>query len=116
MIFISGQLSRNTEGGIVGRGDMAAQLKQVLSNLSAALAAAGSTMDELVQTTTYTTDLDLYFENIDARTAFFDENLPTSTAVQVSRLSHPDFLVEIEGIAVKAHAVLTANGPGEEQR
>lgn len=99
-VYISGQLARDVHGNIVGRGDMRAQLGQVGENLKAALKAAGATLDDVVKITTYATDLDEFFRHVDLRAEYFGRALPASTAVQVARLSHPDFLVEIEALAV----------------
>jgi enamine deaminase RidA (YjgF/YER057c/UK114 family) len=99
LAFVAGQLARDAAGNHVGKGDMAAQIRQVGENLRVALAAVGATTADLVKTTTYVTDLDAFFAAVDARTDFFGTQPPTSTTVQVSRLSHPDFLVEIEAIA-----------------
>jgi 2-iminobutanoate/2-iminopropanoate deaminase len=99
LIFISGQLARDQQGNVVGKGDMRAQLRQVGENLKAALAAAGATLNDLVKTTTYVIDIDEFFKHVDVRMAYFGA-LPTSTTVEVRRLAHPDFLVEVEAIAL----------------
>ena len=75
------------------------QLRQVGENLRAALEAAGAPLDHLVKTTTYVTDIEEYFRHVDVRMEYF-RALPTSTTVEVRRLAHPDFLVEVEAIAV----------------
>ena len=98
-IFISGQLARDRHGNAVGKGDMRAQLRQVGENIKAALEAAGATLDDLVKTTTYVTDIEEYFKHVDVRMEYFSA-LPTSTTVEVRRLAHADFLVEVEAIAV----------------
>lgn len=98
-IFISGQLARDQHGNAVGKGDMRAQLRQVGENLKAALAAAGATLNDMVKTTTYVTDIEEYFKHVDVRMAYFGA-LPTSTTVEVRRLAHPDFMVEVEAIAM----------------
>jgi enamine deaminase RidA (YjgF/YER057c/UK114 family) len=98
-IFISGQLARDRHGNTVGKGDMRAQLRQVGENIKAALAAVGATLDDLVKTTTYVTDIEEYFNHVDIRMEYF-RALPTSTTVEVRRLAHPDFLVEVEAIAM----------------
>lgn len=100
LIFVSGLLSRNKDNEIVGRGDMAAQIRQVGENLKIALEAAGATLDDLVRTQTFTTDIEEFFKHVPVRMEYFGKALPTSTTVEVRRLSHPDFLVEIEAIAV----------------
>ena len=102
MVFISGLLARNREGEIVGKGDMRAQIRQVGENLKAALEAAGATLADLVRTQTFTTDIDEFFRHVDMRMEYFGTALPTSTTVEVRRLSHLDFLVEIEAMAVIA--------------
>jgi 2-iminobutanoate/2-iminopropanoate deaminase len=99
LIFIAGQLARDRHGNVVGPGDMRAQLRQVGENLKAALAAAGASLQDLVKTTTYVTDIDEFFRHVDVRMEYFGA-LPTSTTVEVRRLAHPDFLVEVEAIAV----------------
>jgi enamine deaminase RidA (YjgF/YER057c/UK114 family) len=98
-IFISGQLARDRHGNAVGKGDMRAQLRQVGENIKAALEAAGATLDDLVKTTTYVTDIEEYFKHVDVRMEYF-RALPTSTTVEVRRLAHTDFLVEVEAIAM----------------
>jgi 2-iminobutanoate/2-iminopropanoate deaminase len=102
LVFIAGLLARNRDGAIVGKGDMGAQIRQVGENLKAALAGAGASLRDLVRTQTFTTDLDAFFQHVDVRMQYFGEALPTSTTVEVRRLSHPDFLVEVEAIAVIA--------------
>jgi enamine deaminase RidA (YjgF/YER057c/UK114 family) len=100
LVFVSGLLARDADGTIIGRGDMGAQIRQVGENLTAALAAAGATLSDLVRTQTFTTDIDEFFRHMDVRMQYFGAALPTSTTVEVRRLSHLDFLVEVEAIAV----------------
>lgn len=99
-IFISGQLARDASGNVVGRRDMRAQIEQVGKNLKACLEAAGAGLGDLVKTTTYVTDIDEFFKHADVRMQYFGPALPTSTTVEVRRLSHPDFLIEVEAIAI----------------
>ena len=99
MIFIAGQLARDQHGNLVGKGDMRAQLRQVGENIKAALTAAGATLNDVVKTTTYVTDIDEFFKHVEVRMEYFGA-LPTSTTVEVRRLAHPDFLVEVEAMAV----------------
>ncbi len=111
LVFVSGILSRNGKGEIVGRGDMAAQIRQVFENIKTALAAAGATMDDVVKRQTFTTDIDAYFENIDARMEHGGDNRSTSTTVEVRRLSHPDFSHRGRGDGGVAAAVVVAAYP-----
>jgi 2-iminobutanoate/2-iminopropanoate deaminase len=100
MIFVAGQLARDRDGAVVGRGDMRAQIRQVCENVKTALAAAGATPAAIVKTTTYVTDIDEFFKHVDVRAELFGVEPPTSTTVEVRRLASPDFLVEIDAIAV----------------
>ncbi|KPK06660.1 MAG: hypothetical protein AMJ64_08675 [Betaproteobacteria bacterium SG8_39] len=99
LVFVSGLLARDRDGNIIGKGDMGAQIRQVGENLRTALAAAGASLDDLVRTTTYVTDIEEFFRHVDARQEYFGRALPTSTTVEVRRLSHPEFLVEVEAFA-----------------
>jgi enamine deaminase RidA (YjgF/YER057c/UK114 family) len=99
-IFVAGQVARDRNGNVVGKGDMAAQIRQVGENVKAALEAAGATLKDVVKTTTFVTDIEEYLKHVDVRMEYFGPGLPTSTTVEVRRLSHPDFLVEVEAMAV----------------
>jgi 2-iminobutanoate/2-iminopropanoate deaminase len=101
LIFISGQLARDKSGNIVGPRDMRAQIRQVGENMRSALEAAGATLDDLVKTTTFVTDIDEFFRHVDVRHDYLGVALPASTTVEVRRLAHPDLMVEIEAIAIK---------------
>jgi enamine deaminase RidA (YjgF/YER057c/UK114 family) len=98
-IFVSGQLARDAHGNVVGAGDMRAQIRQTGENIKAALAAAGATLDDVVKTNTYVTDIEEFFKHTDVRMEYFGA-LPTSTTIEVRKLAHPDLMVEIEVIAV----------------
>src|SRR4029450_1040589 len=95
VVVVEGHLARDAHGNVVGKGDMRAQLRQVGENITAALAAAGATVNDIVKTTTYVTAIDEFFRHVDVRMEYFGA-LPTSTTVEVRRLAHPDCLVEIE--------------------
>lgn len=99
-VYVSGLVSRDKQGNVIGKGDMAAQIGQVGENLRLSLAAAGATLKDLVRTCTYVTDIDEFFKHMDVRQKYFGEALPTSSTIGVSRLSHPDFMVEVEAFAV----------------
>jgi enamine deaminase RidA (YjgF/YER057c/UK114 family) len=100
MIFIAGQLARDPQGNVVGKGDMRVQIRQVGENIKAALEAAGASLGDLVKTTTYVTDIEEFFKHVDVRMEYFGTALPTSTTVEVRRLAHLDFLVEVEALAI----------------
>ena len=98
-IFISGQLARDAKGEVVAPGDMRAQLRQLGENIKAALEAAGASLKDIVKTNTYVTDIAEYFKHVDVRMEYFGA-LPTSTTIEVSKLAHPDLVVEVEVIAM----------------
>ena len=99
-IFVSGQVANDKEGRPVGKGDMRAQIEQVGKNIEACLAAAGASLSDIVKTVTYVTDMEEFFKHVDMRMRTFGPALPTSTTIEIKRLAHPDYMVEVEAIAV----------------
>ena len=101
-LYIAGQVALDRDGKLVGPGDFAAQTTQVFRNLVAALEAGGATTRHLVKMNTYVTDLSGLPDFRRVRDQFLDAaHPPTSTLVQVARLFRPEFLIEIEAIAVR---------------
>ncbi len=100
IVFLSGQLAWDKNGNTAGKGDMPAQLRQIGENLKDALEEAGGSLSDIVKITTFVTDMDQFFTCIDVREEYFGPGWPTSTTVEVSRLAHPDMLIEVEAIAV----------------
>lgn len=99
-VYLSGQVARDAEGRTVGVGEVGAQAEQVILNLKTALAAVNASLRDLVKVTVYTTDL-RYMPAIDeVRRRHFTDHLPISTLLEVRKLSKPDYLLEIDGIAV----------------
>jgi len=100
LLFIAGQTASDKDGGIAGKGDIEAQTHQVFKNLSSVLKEAGGSLDNLVMTTTYITDRK-YREGYNrVRQQYYKKNSPTSTLVIVTGLASPDYLIEINGVAV----------------
>ena len=62
-IFVSGLMSRDVHGTVIGEGDMRAQIRQVTRNLEWALASAGASLKDVVRTCTFTTDIDEFFRH-----------------------------------------------------
>ena len=100
LLFVAGQTASDKDGNVVGKGDIRAQTEQVFANLKAVLKAAGGTLDNLVMTTTYITDREYREGYNEVRRGQYKKNPPTSTLVIVKGLAHPDYLIEINGIAV----------------
>lgn len=99
LVYISGQVAWDTDGNIVGRGDIQAQARQVFGNLRQVLQAAGGDLQDLMKITTYVTDIANYPAVVDVRNAFFSGALPASTLIVVESLFDRDWLLEVEGIA-----------------
>jgi enamine deaminase RidA (YjgF/YER057c/UK114 family) len=102
-IYTAGQVSIDEHGTLVGAGDLAAQTTQVLRNVGRALAAAGATYADVVKITTYVVNYKPEHRAVigAARAPFFSNGKPpASTLVGVSALALPEWLVEIEAIAV----------------
>jgi 2-iminobutanoate/2-iminopropanoate deaminase len=100
MIFVAGQLARDADGNCVGPGDMRAQIRQVGENLKRCLEAAGASLADIVKTNTYVTDYEEFAKHADMRMRYFGPATPTSTTVEVRRLAGPEFMIEVEAIAV----------------
>ena len=100
-IYVSGQVALDASGQVVGRGDVAAQARQVLENLRLALNAVGAELSNVVKLTTFVTDMASGRAAFRAaRDAVISQNPPASTLVEVSRLFRDEFLIEVEAIAV----------------
>jgi reactive intermediate/imine deaminase len=99
IIFISGQVSNDLAGNLVGKGDVVAQTEQIFKNLEAILATNGATFDDVVKMTTFLVDIAARPLIGGVRTKYLTGNLPTSTLVAVSALANPDYLIEIEAVA-----------------
>ena len=103
LIFTAGQVSIDENGALVGAGDIAAQAAQAMRNVGLALAAANATFADIVKITTYVVDYRPEYRTVigAARAPFFvGRTPPSSTLVGVSALALPEWLVEIEAVAV----------------
>jgi 2-iminobutanoate/2-iminopropanoate deaminase len=100
-VYIAGQVPRGMDGKALHPGDPVAQIRKVWSNLKIAVEAAGGSLEDIVKTTTYVVGADTGAKIRAARVEMLPEQgRPTSTTVAVAGLADPDFLVEVEAIAV----------------
>ena len=101
VVFIAGQVALDRSGNVVGKEDFRAQVQQVFENLKAAVEAAGGTFHDVIKLNSYFRDLSHSPEFREVRDRYINiKNPPASTAVQVPRLFRPEFLVEVEAVAV----------------
>ncbi|MEU8385467.1 NAD(P)-binding domain-containing protein [Streptosporangium sp. NPDC048865] len=99
LLFVSGQVALDGEGGVVGEGDMTRQSEYVMDLLSRVLADQGCTFDDVTHIRTHLTDMSLLREYGAVRERFITGDPPASTTVEVSRLFRPGLLIEVEVIA-----------------
>ena len=99
-VYISGQVSVDAQGNLVGRGDFAAQAAQVWENLGLALASVGASYQHLVKTSVFLTDGRFRDGYAEVRTRYLGAAAPASTLLVVAGLASPDYLIELEGVAV----------------
>jgi len=101
VVFIAGQVALDKSGNVVGKDDFKAQIQQVFENLRAAVEAAGGSFNDVVKLNSYFLDLSHAPDFREVRDKYINvKNPPASTAIQVSRLFRPEFLVEVEAVAV----------------
>jgi enamine deaminase RidA (YjgF/YER057c/UK114 family) len=103
MILTAGQVSIDERGALVGPGDVGAQTAQCMRNIGLALTAAGASFADIVKITTYVVNYSPEHRAVigKARAPFFaNRPPPASTLIGVSALALPEWLVEIEAVAV----------------
>jgi enamine deaminase RidA (YjgF/YER057c/UK114 family) len=102
-VYVSGQVSVNERGEVIGKGDLRAQAEQTFQNLRHALAAAGATFRDVVKTNLYVVGLKPEHVPVirEVRARYVSaEQPPASTLVGVSALVGADWLIEVEAVAV----------------
>jgi len=99
-VYVSGTVAWGPDGKLVGPGDVYTQAKQAIANIEAALRQAGATLQDVVRTRVYLTDISRWEEAARAHREAFAEVRPASSLLEVSRLASPEMLVEIEAVAL----------------
>ena len=100
VLHISGQVSQDVGGNTVGVGDITAQTRQVLDNITKVIEGVGGRMSDIVKVTVFVTDMSMLDEIHRVRSEYFTPPYPASTLVQINSLVRPEYLIEIEAIAV----------------
>lgn len=99
-LYLSGQVAQDHDGNVVGVGDMHAQAVCVYDTIKAILEAHGATLANIIKIVNYVTDVSQLASIRTLRATYFNAPYPVSTLIEVSRLAHPDWLIEIEVVAV----------------
>lgn len=101
IVFVAGQVALDTSGNLIGKDNARAQIQQIFENLERAVTAAGGTFHDVIKLNSYLVDLSHLGDFREVRDTYIDlKNPPASTVVQVSALFRPEFLVEVEAVAV----------------
>jgi 2-iminobutanoate/2-iminopropanoate deaminase len=100
LIFVSGQAAIDESGRTVGEGDFATQARQAFQNLATVLEQAGASLADVVKVTIMVTDMSCLDVIIKLRGEYFTEPYPADTLLQVAALAQPDWLIEIDAVAV----------------
>jgi 2-iminobutanoate/2-iminopropanoate deaminase len=100
ILYIAGQVAYGPDGNAVHAGDFKAQARAALQCLKAQVEAGGGTMGNIVKVNTYLTDIRHRADFGPIREEFFGKKMPAHTLVAVAALAAPEFLIEIEAVAV----------------
>lgn len=100
LLFISGMTATDSQGDIVGKGDIVAQTRHIFEKMRGLLEAAGASFDDIVKTVDYITTTKGYKGTADVRREYFKNGFPAATGIVIKELLRPDALIEIDAIAV----------------
>ena len=100
LVFISGMTARRADGTVAGIGDIEAQTRQVCENIKAAVEQAGGSLDDICRVDVYVRNMEHFDKIHKVRREYFNAPAPASTMVEVSKMTSPDYLIEINAIAV----------------
>jgi enamine deaminase RidA (YjgF/YER057c/UK114 family) len=102
LVFVAGQEPEDEHGNVIGPGDLAVQARQVFGNVGRALSAAGARPEQVTKITIFVVDYRReHLSAIEAgRLALLGDHKPADTLVGVEALSHPEYLIEVEAVAV----------------
>jgi 2-iminobutanoate/2-iminopropanoate deaminase len=101
LLFVAGQSSVDDQGQTVGTGDFEAQGRQTFANLERVLEAGGSSLADVAKVTVFLTDMSRLPELVTLRRTYFSQPFPADSVVEVTALSRPELMIEIEAIALR---------------
>ena len=100
LVFVSGMTAHQPDGTVAGVGDIEAQTRQVCENVKSAVEAAGGTMADICRVDVHVRNMEHFDAIHKVRQEYFEPPLPASTMVEVTKMTHPDYLIEISASAV----------------
>src|SRR5262250_911864 len=104
LVFISGMTARCADGSIAGIGDIEVQTRQVCENIKSAVEQAGGTMDDICRVDVYVRNMEHFDRIHKVRREYFKPPAPASTMVEVCKMTSPEYLIEMNAIAVLPQA------------
>jgi enamine deaminase RidA (YjgF/YER057c/UK114 family) len=101
-VYVGGQDAVDASGNIIGKGDLKAQAEQVLKNIQAALEAGGAQLEHVVKWNLYVVQGQPLMPGFEVFQRVWGSrpNPPAITGMYVAGLAHPDFLMEMDAVAV----------------
>jgi enamine deaminase RidA (YjgF/YER057c/UK114 family) len=99
-LYIAGQVAQDIDGNLVGSGDFESQVRQVYANLKNIMEESGGRLNNIVKMTTFLTHYDYIETYRSVRNEHFQEPCPPNTLLIIESLALPDYLIEVEAVAV----------------
>jgi 2-iminobutanoate/2-iminopropanoate deaminase len=100
IVYVAGQVAYDKDGAPLHRGDFRNQAREAFRAIKALVEAQGGGLDNVVKLNTYVTDIRYRVDLVPVREEFFGKKGPASTLIAVPALAHPDWMIEIEAVAI----------------
>jgi len=100
VVEVTGTVAVDDSGNVVGKNDPYLQTKSILQKIEKVLIQAGASMNDVVRTRMFVTDISRWEEYGKAHNEFFHDIKPCTSMIEISRLISPEYLVEIEATAI----------------